>query len=151
MNSAGGESSLVHILLVDDGPGDVRLTREAFREVMASAILHVAADGVEALAFVHQTGAHAKAPRPDLILLDLNLPKLDGTEVLANIKGDDRLKTIPVLILTTSGSEADISTCYGLHANCYLNKPVRLEAFETLVGSIVDFWLTKAKLPPVLR
>jgi two-component system, chemotaxis family, response regulator Rcp1 len=135
------------VLLVEDSPGDVRLTREAFREADESIHLSVASDGVEAVAFLRQEGLHVDAPRPDLILLDLNLPKMDGREVLAQIKKDDSLKMIPTLILTTSDAEADIARSYQLQANCYLSKPVELDAFESLVKSISDFWLTKAKLP----
>lgn len=138
----------VEVLLVEDSPGDVRLTREAFREANSAIHLHVAADGVEAMEFLRHEGTHAHAPRPDLILLDLNLPKMDGREVLARIKEDARLKTIPTVILTTSDSEVDIARSYQLQANCYLSKPAQLEAFEALVKSINDFWLTKAKLPP---
>lgn len=134
-------------MLIEDSPGDVRLTREAFRDTNMSVRLHVASDGVEAMAFLRHEGNHVHAPRPDLILLDLNLPKMDGREVLVHIKADDNLKTIPTVILTTSEEEADISTSYQLHANCYLNKPVQLEEFEALVKSINDFWLTKARLP----
>jgi CheY-like chemotaxis protein len=137
----------IDVLLVEDNPGDVRLTREAFREANASIRLHVASDGVEAMAFVRQEGPHADAPRPDLILLDLNLPKLDGREVLAQIKSDDHLKTIPTIILTTSGAQADILRSYQLHANAYVSKPLQLDAFQSLVSSINEFWLTKAKLP----
>ena len=138
----------LEVLLVEDSPGDVRLTREAFRDAANGAIhLHVASDGVEAMAFLRQEGVHASAPRPDFILLDLNLPKMDGREVLSLIKADDDLKTIPTVILTTSESEADIAKSYELQANCYLSKPVQLDAFESLVRSINDFWLIKAKLP----
>jgi len=137
----------VEVLLVEDSPGDVRLTQEAFRDANPSIRLHVATDGVEAMAFLKHEGAHAHAPRPDLILLDLNLPKMDGREVLAHIKDDASLKTIPTVILTTSDAEADIVKSYQLQANCYLSKPVQLDAFESLVGSINDFWLTKVKLP----
>jgi CheY-like chemotaxis protein len=133
--------------LVEDSPGDVRLTREAFRDANRSIHMHVASDGVEAMAFLRQEGVHVNAPRPDLILLDLNLPKMDGREVLAHIKEDDSLRTIPTVILTTSEAEADVVTSYQLHANCYLSKPVQLDAFESLVKSINDFWLTRAKLP----
>ena len=136
------------VLLVDDNPGDVRLTREAFREANDAIHLNVAYDGVEAMAFLMRSGAHAAAPRPDLILLDLNLPKMDGREVLANIKQDANLQSIPTVILTTSSAQADIVRSYQLHANCYLTKPVQLEAFERLVKSINDFWLTVVKLPP---
>ena len=137
----------LEVLLVEDSPGDVRLTREAFREAEMDIRLHVADDGVEAMAFLAREGKHADAPRPDLILLDLNLPRMDGREVLALIKADERLRTIPTVILTTSESEADIVKSYQLQANCYLSKPVQLDAFEALVTSIKDFWLTKVKLP----
>jgi chemotaxis family two-component system response regulator Rcp1 len=135
------------VLLVEDSPGDVRLTQEAFGDTGESIDLRVAADGVEAMAFLRHEGVHADAPRPDFILLDLNLPKMDGREVLAHIKEDEALKTIPTVILTTSDAEADILTSYQLQANCYLSKPVQLEEFESLVKSINDFWLTKVKLP----
>jgi chemotaxis family two-component system response regulator Rcp1 len=137
----------IDVLLVEDNPGDVRLTREAFREANASIRLHVTSDGVEAMAFVRQEGRHADAPRPDLILLDLNLPKMDGREVLAQLKRDDYLKTIPTIILTTSGAQADILRSYQLHANAYVSKPLQLDAFQSLVSSINEFWLTKARLP----
>jgi CheY-like chemotaxis protein len=137
--------------LVEDSPGDVRLTKEAFRAANASIHLHVASDGIEAIAFLKREGPHVDAPRPDLILLDLNLPKMDGREVLAHIKEDDRLKTIPTVILTTSDSEADVAKSYQLQANCYLSKPVQFDAFENLVKSINDFWLTKVKLPQQQR
>jgi chemotaxis family two-component system response regulator Rcp1 len=137
----------IEVLLVEDSPGDVRLTQEAFHEANRSVHLHVASDGVEAMAFLRHEGAHAQAPRPDLILLDLNLPKMDGREVLALIKKDEGLKTIPTIVLTTSEAEADIAKSYQLQANCYLRKPVQLDAFEGLVKSINDFWLTKCKLP----
>lgn len=137
----------LQVLLVEDSPGDVRLTREAFREANMQLSLHVATDGVEAMGFLKRVGPHLHAPRPDLILLDLNLPKMDGREVLSRIKADQDLKTIPTVILTTSDAEADIVRSYELQANCYLSKPVQLEAFELLVKSICDFWLTKVKLP----
>ncbi len=137
----------IQVLLVEDSPGDVRLTQEAFRDANRSIHLHVAADGVEAMAFLRREGAHRDAPRPDLILLDLNLPKMDGREVLALIKEDEHLKTIPTVVLTTSDAEVDIVKSYQLQANCYLTKPVQLDAFESLVKSINDFWLTKVKLP----
>jgi two-component system, chemotaxis family, response regulator Rcp1 len=137
----------VEVLLVEDSPGDVRLTQEAFREANPSIHLHVASDGVEAMAFLKREGPHAHAPRPDFILLDLNLPRMDGREVLACIKMDESLKTIPTIILTTSEAEVDILKSYELQANCYLCKPVQLDDFENVVKSINDFWLTKAKLP----
>jgi two-component system, chemotaxis family, response regulator Rcp1 len=137
----------IHVLLVEDSPGDVRLTQEAFREANSYIELDVASDGVEAMAFLRKQGTHAHAHRPDLILLDLNLPRMDGREVLALIKEDDSLKLIPTFILTTSDAEADIVQSYALQANVYLTKPVQLDAFESLVKSINDFWLTKAQLP----
>jgi chemotaxis family two-component system response regulator Rcp1 len=135
------------VLLVEDSPGDVRLTQEAFRDADPSIELHVATDGVEAMAYLRREGMHANAPRPDFILLDLNLPKMDGREVLAHIKENEDLKTIPTVILTTSDAQADILTSYQLRANCYLSKPVQLEEFEGLVKSINDFWLMTVKLP----
>ena len=147
MNLIGENGVPIQVLLVEDSPGDVRLTQEAFRDANSSVVLHVATDGIEAMAFLRREGTLASVPRPDLILLDLNLPKMDGREVLALIKEDDNLKTIPTVILTTSGAEADIVKSYQLQANCYLTKPVQLDAFESLVKSINDFWLTKVKLP----
>ena len=135
------------VLLVEDGPGDVRFTQEAFREANGAINLHVATDGVEAMAFLKREGAHVHAPRPDLILLDLNLPNMDGREVLVHIKADAELKTIPTIILTISDSEADVLKSYQLRANCYLSKPVESAAFERLVQSINDFWLTRVQLP----
>ena len=143
----GGGGRPIEVLLVEDSPGDVRLTQEAFRDADPAVRLHVAADGVEAMVFLKREGRHGAAPRPDLILLDLNLPRMDGREVLAHIKEDDGLKTIPTIILTTSEAEADIVKSYQLQANCYLSKPVQFDAFEGLVKSIDDFWLTKAQLP----
>jgi chemotaxis family two-component system response regulator Rcp1 len=148
MNTTDKRQSPMDILLIEDSPGDVRLTQEAFREANPAIRLHVASDGVEAMAFLRREGAHARAPRPDIILLDLNLPRMDGREVLARVKEDDKLKTIPVVILTTSDAEADITKSYQLNANCYLTKPVQLDQFESLVKSINEFWLTKARLPP---
>jgi two-component system, chemotaxis family, response regulator Rcp1 len=143
-----GENGMpIQVLLVEDSPGDVRLTQEAFRAANVAIKLHVATDGIEAMAFLKRKAPHAGAPRPDLILLDLNLPKMDGREVLAKIKEDEDLKTIPTVILTTSEAEADILKSYELRANCYLSKPVQLDEFESLVRSINDFWLTKVKLP----
>ena len=147
MKPIGDEGMPIEVLLVEDSPGDVRLTQEAFRDANIAIHLHVAADGVEAMSFLRRQDEHANAPRPDLILLDLNLPRMDGREVLAHIKEDENLKTIPTVILTTSEAEADIVKSYELQANCYLSKPVQLDAFESLVKSINDFWLTKAKLP----
>ena len=137
----------IDVLLVEDSPGDVRLTQEALREANRAIHLHVATDGVEAMQFLRREGIHADAPCPDLILLDLNLPRMDGREVLALIKEDERLKTIPTIILTTSAAEVDIMKSYQLQANCYLTKPVQFDAFESVVKSINDFWLTKVKLP----
>jgi len=135
------------LLLVEDSPGDIRLTQEAFRDASRAVHLHVATDGVDAMAFLKREGTYTHVPRPDLILLDLNLPKMDGRQVLALIKADESLKTIPTVILTTSDAEADIAYSYRLQANCYLSKPVQLDAFENLVKRINDFWLTKASLP----
>ncbi len=141
----------LNVLLVEDNPGDVRLTLETFRDANKSVRLHLAANGVEAMAFLRREGTNALAPRPVLILLDLNLPKMDGREVLAEVKGDIDLKTIPIVILTTSDTESDITRSYQLQANCYLTKPVRLEEFENLVKSVNEFWLTKVKLMNVAR
>jgi chemotaxis family two-component system response regulator Rcp1 len=143
----GGTSGAIDVLLVDDSPGDIRLTREAFRDANKDIIVHVATDGVDAMAFLRRKGDQADAPRPAIILLDLNLPRMDGREVLAQIKADPSLKTIPTIILTTSEANADIVRSYELQANSYLTKPVQLEKFESLVKSINDFWLVKAKLP----
>ena len=147
LSAIGLGGSPIEVLLVEDSPGDVRLTQEALHEANSSVHLHVAFDGVEAMAFLARAGSHANAPRPDLILLDLNLPRMDGREVLAQIKADEGLKTIPTIILTTSEAQADIVKSYQLQANCFLSKPVQLAAFESLVKSINDFWLTKVKLP----
>jgi len=141
----------INVLLVEDCPGDVRLTQEAFRELNVCIGLHVVPDGVEAMKFLRNEPGHSDAPRPDLILLDLNMPMLDGREVLALIKADDALKSIPIVILTTSDAEADIVNGYQLQANCYLSKPFQLELFEGLIRSINDFWLTRAKLPKQLQ
>lgn len=148
MKFIGSDGKPIDVLLVEDSPGDVRLTREAFRGANQEVCLHVAVDGVEAMAFLKREGVHAGAPRPDLILLDLNLPKMDGREVLVHIKNSAALRTIPTVILTTSDAEADIVNSYELQANCFLSKPVQLEEFEALVSSINDFWLSRAKLPP---
>ncbi len=147
MSFLGREGAPVEVLLVEDSPGDVRLTQEVLRDANRSIHLHVASDGVEAMEFLLREGAHSLAPRPDLILLDLNLPRMDGREVLARIKADESLKTIPTIILTTSQAEADILKSYQLQANCFLSKPVQLDAFDAVVRSINDFWLTKVILP----
>jgi len=140
-------SSPVEILLVEDNPGDVRLTREALKEGKVYSNLHWAKDGVEALEFLRRQGKFADVPRPDIILLDLNLPRKDGREVLFEIKNDDDLKRIPVVILTTSKAEEDVLRSYELHANCYVTKPVDLEKFIVVVQSIDRFWLTVVTLP----
>jgi len=147
MTTTEKEGPATEVLLVEDSPGDVRLTREAFRDAALPINLHVAADGVEAMAFLRKEGAYAGAPRPDFILLDLNLPKMDGREVLANIKDDESLKSIPTIILTTSDADADVVKSYLLQASAYLTKPVQLDAFESLVKSVGSFWLTKVKYP----
>jgi two-component system, chemotaxis family, response regulator Rcp1 len=147
MKSTEDDGMTIEVLLVEDSPGDVRLTQEAFRDSGKRVRLHLAADGVEAMAFLRGEGTYADAPRPDLILLDLNLPKMDGREVLAVIKRDQGLKTIPTIILTTSDDEADVLISYQLQANCYLRKPAHWDAFDNLVKSINAFWLTRAKLP----
>ena len=148
MNGLIGEGGKpIEVLLVEDSPGDVRLTQEAFRVANVAIHLHVASDGVEAMAFLRKNPPYIAVPRPDLILLDLNLPKMDGREVLAHIKVDESLKLIPTVILTTSDAEADIVKSYQLQANCFLTKPVDLDAFEALVKSINDFWLVRVKLP----
>lgn len=141
-------SDMVDILLVEDNPGDVRLTREALKEAKVRNQLHVATDGVEALAFLRREGAYKEAVRPSLVLLDLNLPRKNGREVLAEMKEDPDLRRIPVVILTTSQAEQDIVKAYDLHVNCYINKPVDLDQFLQVVKSIEDFWLTLVKLPP---
>jgi chemotaxis family two-component system response regulator Rcp1 len=138
----------IEILLVEDNPGDVRLTREALKEAKVSNTLHVVEDGVAALDFLYRRGAYDKAPRPALILLDLNLPRKNGREVLAEIKQDAQLKTIPVVILTTSQAEEDVLRAYSLHANCYINKPVDFIQFTKIVRTIEEFWLTIVTLPP---
>jgi CheY-like chemotaxis protein len=139
----------IEILLVEDSPGDVRLTKEALRDAKVRNNLHVACDGMEATSFLRREGLHANAPRPDLILLDLNLPKKGGEKVLEEIKLDRSLKSIPVVILTTSAAEEDIRRSYELHANCYITKPVDLDQFLKVVRTIDNFWLAIAKLPRV--
>jgi CheY-like chemotaxis protein len=140
-------SRTIEILLVEDNPGDARLTLEAFKEGKVLNNLSVAKDGVEALAFLRREGRYAEAKTPDLILLDLNLPRKSGREVLAEIKGDEQLRMIPVVVLTTSADEQDIARAYSNHANCYLTKPVDLDQFLRVVHSIENFWLTLVKLP----
>ncbi len=137
----------IEVLLVEDSPGDIRLTKEALKDAKVYINLHVATDGSEAMAFLHREEKYADAPRPDLILLDLNLPKKDGRQVLSEIKGNAMLASIPVVILTTSAAEADIRQSYLLHANCYIIKPVDLVGFLKVVKSIDDFWLSVVKLP----
>jgi chemotaxis family two-component system response regulator Rcp1 len=141
-------STPIEVLLVEDNPGDVRLTREALKEGKVCNHLSVAVDGVEALAFLRREGRYAGAPRPDVILLDLNLPRKDGREVLEEIKADPALRSIPVVVLTTSEAERDIAGAYALHANCYITKPVDLDQFITVVRSIESFWFSIVKLPP---
>ena len=138
-------------LLVEDNPGDVRLTQEALKSHKVQNNLHVATDGEEAMAFLRRQGKYANAPRPDIILLDLNLPKKDGREVLAEIKSDPDLKAIPVVIITSSEAEQDIIKSYNLNANCYVTKPVDLDQFIKVVQSVKDFWLTIVKLPGAPR
>jgi CheY-like chemotaxis protein len=146
MNSAYAHAP-IEILLVEDNEGDVRLTREVLKDGRIRNTLNVVGDGVEALAFLRRDGEYADAKPQDLILLDLNLPKMDGREVLALIKADPELRRIPVVVLTTSSSEADVLAAYDLHANCYITKPVDLDQFVKVVRSIEDFWLAIVKLP----
>ncbi|HVN52779.1 MAG TPA: response regulator [Anaerolineaceae bacterium] len=138
----------VDILLIEDNPGDVRLMREALKDYRVQNKLWVVSDGLKAMAFLHKEGEFCEAPRPDLILLDLNLPRKDGRWVLQEIKNNESLRKIPVVILTTSSAEADILKAYELHANCYITKPLDLEQFINVVMSIEGFWLTIVKLPP---
>ncbi len=147
MTKINGETA-VQILLVEDNPGDARLTEEALREAKVHNTLHHVETGIEALAFVRQEGEYADAPRPDLVFLDLNLPRMGGREVLREIKNDPDLKRIPVVILTSSGAEQDILSTYELNANCYITKPVDMQGFLTVVKSVENFWFTVVKLPP---
>jgi two-component system response regulator len=142
-----GDVRPIEVLLVEDDPGDVLMTREAFEDNKVSNRLHVVQDGVEALDFLHRRGAHAEAPRPDLVLLDLNLPRYDGRQVLEQIKNDEELSTIPVVVLTTSSAEEDILRSYKLHANAYVTKPVDFASFIAAVRQIDDFFVTVVKLP----
>lgn len=138
----------VEILLVEDNPGDVRLTREVLRDAKVLNEIHVAADGEVAMDFLHRRGRFADAPRPDIILLDLNLPKKNGIEVLQEIKADPALQSIPVVVLSTSAADADILKTYNLHANCYITKPVDLDQFIAIIGAVETFWLSVVRLPP---
>ncbi|WP_353633956.1 response regulator [Halobacterium sp. NMX12-1] len=138
----------VDILLVEDNPGDVRLTREAFAEAHINNDLHDVNDGEAALDFLHQRGDHADAPRPDLMLLDLNLPKVDGLDVLEAVKSDDDLRTIPVVVLTSSEAEEDVARSYEQHTNAYLTKPIDPNEFVDVIRSFERFWLTLVELPP---
>jgi chemotaxis family two-component system response regulator Rcp1 len=152
MTESTGTSAIpIEVLLVEDSPGDVRLTQEAFKDAKVHINLQVVSDGAEAMAFLGREGKYANVLRPDLILLDLNLPKKDGREVLAELKGSPDLKSIPVVILTTSASHADIQGSYQHHANCYITKPVDLEGFLKVVKSIDSFWLSVVKLPGQAR
>ena len=141
----------IEILLVEDNPGDVRLTREIFKAARIRNLIHTVEDGVEAMEYLRNQGKYADAAKPDLILLDLNLPRKDGREVLAEIKTDDELKRIPVVVLTISKAEEDILKTYSLHANCYITKPVDLDQFIKVVASIEDFWLSVVKLPSGMK
>ena len=147
MMTAWEKGKPIEILLVEDSAGDVRLTQEALHEAKVINHLNVAFDGVEAMAFLRREGKYAEAPRPDLILLDLNLPRKDGREVLAEIKADPVLRHTPIVVLTTSRAEEDVMRAYDLHANCYITKPVDFRQFITVVQSIENFWLTVVKLP----
>ena len=137
----------IEILLIEDNPGDIRLTEETFRTGKVSTDLNVVMNGADALTFLNKQAEYADAPRPDLILLDLNLPKKDGREVLAEIKAHENLRCIPVVVLTTSQSEKDVLTAYSLNANCYITKPVDLDRFIKVVRAIEEFWLTLVRLP----
>lgn len=141
----------IEILLVEDSPGDVRLTQECLKEAKVANNLNVVGDGVEAMAFLHNEGKYVNSPRPDVVLLDLNLPKKDGKEVLSEIKTDPNLKCIPVVVLTVSKSEEDILKTYDLHANCYITKPIDFAQFLNVVKAIEEFWLTVVKLPRAVK
>ena len=147
MITSDSSGTPIEILLVEDSPGDVRLTREALKESRIRNKLRVVRDGVEAMAFLRRQGEHAAAVRPDLILLDLNLPRKDGLSVLAEIKADPDLRRIPVVVLTVSRSEQDVLRTYDLHANCFITKPVDLDQFLSVVRAIEDFWLVIVRLP----
>ena len=150
-DATGARPAPIEVLLVEDSAGDVRLTREAMKDAKVTVSLHVARDGIEAMAFLERNGEYVDAPRPDLILLDLNLPRKDGREVLREIKESAALKIIPVVILTTSSSSEDVLNSYRLHANCYITKPVALEGFVKVVESIDNFWLSVVQLPKYQR
>lgn len=143
-----GQGKPIDILLVEDNPGDVRLAREALRESKVRNKLYVVADGVEAMEFLRQQNGQSSRPRPDLVLLDLNLPRKSGREVLAEMKADEKLKRIPVVVMTVSKADEDVSKCYGDHANCYILKPLDFNRFIRVIQSIEDFWLNIVKLPP---
>jgi len=143
-----GECQAVHVLLVEDDPGDVLMTKEAFEHYKLNNVLHVVTDGEQALQFLRRTGGYADAPRPGLILLDLNLPRLDGLEVLAELKADPALKVIPVVILTTSQAQQDVLRSYALHANAYVSKPVDFETFMEVIRQIDNFFVTVVELAP---
>jgi two-component system, chemotaxis family, response regulator Rcp1 len=147
MNGNTDEWHAIEILLVEDNPGDVELTREALNTAKVSNRLHVVDDGAEAVDFLFKRGRFADAPRPDIILLDLNLPKKDGRQVLSEIKAEPGLAQIPIVVLTTSQAEEDIVRAYQLHANCYISKPVDFNQFLRIVSSIEEFWLSVVKLP----
>jgi two-component system, chemotaxis family, response regulator Rcp1 len=142
------EARPIVILLVEDNLGDVRLTQEAFKEGKVSNVLLLAQDGIEAMALLRREGSYRDAPRPDLILLDLNVPRMDGRQVLAEIKADPKFKRIPVVVLTTSKAEEDVIRTYDLNANCYITKPVDFDKFLSVIKSIDEFWLTIVNLPP---
>ncbi|OGI45119.1 MAG: response regulator [Candidatus Muproteobacteria bacterium RIFCSPHIGHO2_01_FULL_65_16] len=145
---ASTSGSLIEILMVEDNPADVRLTREAFKDAKVLNKMSVVGDGEAALAFLRRQGRYADAPRPDLILLDLNLPKKDGREVLEEIKSDPDLKRIPVVVLTTSEDQRDVLKAYDMHVNAYITKPVNLDQFMKIVEAVENFWLSVVKLPP---
>ena len=147
MNQNSQDWRPIEILLIEDNPGDVDLTKEALLDAKVHNRLHVVDDGAKAIDFLFQKGEYADVPRPDIILLDLNLPKKDGRQVLAEVKAEPRLADIPVVILTTSQAEEDIIRSYQLHANCYITKPVDFKQFLLVVKSIEEFWLTVVKLP----
>ena len=145
------KTTVLDVLIIEDNPGDVRLVRDTLRGVNGALRLHEVTDGVDAMAFLRREGAYQAMPRPKLILMDLTLPKLDGREVLGLIKGDEGLKTIPIIILTSSTDEADIRQCYELQANCYLSKPGEIQEFENVIKSVNDFWLMKVKFMSAVR